>query len=323
MTPEQIVNGLSAWDANKFTIVQHESEWYDKAESKSIFDLLLQMYKEHDIDLPAKLEHEKERVNKLIWMQDESKIGFGKHVWSWWPINALKAHVITATMLKIIFDKSSSNELETMADELNDALEKADLNSELKICHFCGQCRQETAGYILKSEDLTYSAKALKLKFSYYSTHPDEADIDGYIAPRDRKNVDQEKIANRIYANRIGNGGISSGDGWKYRGRGIKQLTGRSNYKEFTEFHKTFWGEKVDFELNPDLLLTEAKYAVRSGIYFWAKHELGKIAEKGKSKAVADRISSIVNKYDGEVGFNRRYENMKKALETNIFKDAF
>jgi hypothetical protein len=66
MTPEQIVNGLSAWDANKFTIVQHESEWYDKAESKSIFDLLLQMYKEHDLALPYKLAHEKERVNKLV-----------------------------------------------------------------------------------------------------------------------------------------------------------------------------------------------------------------------------------------------------------------
>jgi hypothetical protein len=83
---EQIVKGLSAWDANKFTIVQHESEWYDKAESKSIFETLLAMFKEHDMDLPAKLEHEKERVNKLIWMQDESKIGLGKHVWSWWPV---------------------------------------------------------------------------------------------------------------------------------------------------------------------------------------------------------------------------------------------
>jgi muramidase (phage lysozyme) len=112
MTPEQIVNGLSAWDANKFTIVQHESEWYDKAESKSIFDLLLQMYKEHDIDLPAKLEHEKERVNKLIWMQDESKIGFGKHVWSWWPINitSVKKTWADTTFAQLLGKVESNND---------------------------------------------------------------------------------------------------------------------------------------------------------------------------------------------------------------------
>ncbi len=82
-TPEEIVKHLSQWDANKFTIVQHESEWHDKAESKSIFDTLLQMFKERDLELPFKLEHEKQRVNQLIWMQD---VGIGKHVWSWWPI---------------------------------------------------------------------------------------------------------------------------------------------------------------------------------------------------------------------------------------------
>lgn len=319
-TPEEIVKHLSEWDANKFTIVQHESEWHDKAESKSIFDTLLQMFQERDLELPFKLEHEKQRVNQLIWMQD---VGIGKHVWSWWPINSIRSHKITANMLKVIFDESLPDELETMAYELNSSLNKAGLNSELKICHFCGQCRQETAGYILKSENLIYSSSALKLKFSYYSQHPNEADIDGYTDPRYKKNVDQEKIANRIYANRIGNGDIASGDGWRYRGRGIKQLTGRANYRDFTKFHEIFWEERVDFELNPDLLLTDAKYAVRSGIYFWAKNNLGNIAEKGETRAIADKISSIINKYDGEVGFERRYQNMKKAIKNKIFKDAF
>jgi putative chitinase len=253
-------------------------------------------------------------------MQD---VGIGKHVWSWWPINSIRSHKITANMLKVIFDESLPDELETMAYELNSSLNKAGLNSELKICHFCGQCRQETAGYILKSENLIYSSSALKLKFSYYSQHPNEADIDGYTDPRYKKNVDQEKIANRIYANRIGNGDIASGDGWRYRGRGIKQLTGRANYRDFTKFHEIFWEERVDFELNPDLLLTDAKYAVRSGIYFWAKNNLGNIAEKGETRAIADKISSIINKYDGEVGFERRYQNMKKAIKNKIFKDAF
>jgi hypothetical protein len=148
MTPEQIVNGLSAWDANKFTIVQHESEWYDKAESKSIFDLLLQMYKEHDIDLPAKLAHEKERVNKLIWMQDESKIGFGKHVWSWWPVlNTSKQVNVTIQMLKQIFDdinnNSKDNFLQAIANDINENADIYKLNTELRISHFFAQVREE------------------------------------------------------------------------------------------------------------------------------------------------------------------------------------
>ncbi len=98
-TPEDIVKHLSEWDANKFTIVQHESEWHDKAESKSIFDTLLQMFQERDLELPFKLEHEKQRVNQLIWMQD---VGIGKHVWSWWPVfNYEKINICNCKNIKV------------------------------------------------------------------------------------------------------------------------------------------------------------------------------------------------------------------------------
>lgn len=134
--------------------------------------------------------------------------------------------------------------------------------------------------------------------------------------------ANQEAIANHAYANRIGNGNIESGDGWRYRGRGIKQLTGRDNYRDFTTFHAEFWGESVDFEANPELLTSDPKYAVRSGIYFWAKHNLGSKADAGATKDAADEISAIVNEYDGDAGFQNRYNNMFKAYNDHTFREV-
>jgi predicted chitinase len=328
MTPEQIVNGLSAWDANKFTIVQHESEWYDKAESKSIFDLLLQMYKEHDIDLPAKLEHEKERVNKLIWMQDESKIGFGKHVWSWWPVlNTSKQVNVTIQMLKQIFDdinnNSKDNFLQAIANDINENADIYKLNTELRISHFFAQVREEAGSRCRVEESFDYSPDGLKSTFKYFRHHPDEADLYGRTSSH---SANPEAIANRAYngesGNRgLGNGNISSGDGWKYRGRGLKQLTGRNNYSSFTNSYSSiFIDEDINFIINPGILL-EAKYAIRSAVYFWLSNNLYNIADEGVNQTSSNKITEIINQYTDS--YDARFNHLNKIWNNHVFKSAF
>jgi predicted chitinase len=114
--------------------------------------------------------------------------------------------------------------------------------------------------------------------------------------------ADYEAIANGAYGGRteLGNRGISSGDGWKYRGRGLKQLTGRDNYTLFQCWHSKHsaqWpNDRPDFVENPDLLL-EMKYAVRSAACFWLSNKLYEIADRGSALEVVDSITSVINKH--------------------------
>lgn len=233
--------------------------------------------------------------------------------------------IITGGMLANVYNNATAAQRDIAAKELNWFINRGQLDSELRLAHFLGQTRQETAGHILKTENLNYKVAVLKAKFGYYSNNPEKADAHGRVQDKNGKvtqAADQEAIANHAYANRIGNGNIASGDGWRYRGRGIKQLTGRGNYKSFTTGHEDLWLEKKDFEAEPELLATDAKYAVRSGIWFWVNHNLGLKADGGGTKAVADRISTVVNAYDGAAGFTNRFNYMKEILDAGTFKNV-
>ena len=109
--------------------------------------------------------------------------------------------------------------------------------------------------------------------FNYFENDQTEADEFGKTSDH---YSNPEGIANRAYANRNGNGDVETGDGWRYRGRGMFQTTGRGNYRQLTEsYHKVF-GEFVDFEKQPDLV-TEPKYAARAAAIFWLDHEFVEI----------------------------------------------
>ncbi|WP_106224166.1 glycoside hydrolase family 19 protein [Photobacterium damselae] len=317
-----IVENLTSWDSCKHVIAKHESEWATPSSNKSFLSKLVEKYS--DTKFTQLIEHEKERIDNLIWIPEVSKLGIGDDVWNWWPIcssgSVFVNGDITAAMLKSIFNKGSTSELEVAANEINIVRQKGELKSILELCYFVGQCKQETGGAILKSENLIYSANVLKTKFGFYSRNHDIADAHGYSSPSNKSRANQEAIANHAYANRIGNGNINSGDGWRYRGRGLKQLTGRGNYRKFTTFHKMYWGEDVDFEKEPDLLATDAKYAVRSGLFFWIYNKLGKKAKSGMNKETSDAISTVVNAFDGNVGFIKRYNNAKKVYIDGVFE---
>ena len=148
-----------------------------------------------------------------------------------------------------------------------------------RAAHFFGQTAHETGGFKAFSENLNYGAKGLRGIFGKYFKTDAEA------LKYERK---PEMIANRVYASRMGNGPEASGDGWKYRGRGALQLTGKSNYEAFAKFCN-----RPDVMTNPDLVATEL--AFESAMFFFERNKLWAICDQGVTDATILSISKKVN----------------------------
>ena len=157
----------------------------------------------------------------------------------------------------------------------------------IRAAHFFAQTAHETGGYALFSENLNYSVKGLQNTFGKY--FPGNLEESYARQP--------EKIANRVYASRMGNGNEASGDGWKYRGRGALQLTGKSNYEAFANYLK-----KPEILTNPDLVATT--YAFESAMYFFDKNKLWSICDKGINDAAITELTHRIN--GGENGLDDR-----------------
>jgi putative chitinase len=160
-----------------------------------------------------------------------------------------------------------------------DIVDKYEINTPLRKAHFLAQITHESGGFKYTKENLNYSGKALYSVFRKY--FPTLDSTTNYA----RK---PEKIANKVYANRMGNGNESSGEGWKYRGRGVIQLTGKSNYEAFS---KT---ANQDFVTNPDLVATP-EWALASACWFWKQRKINQYAD-------ADDIHMVTKRING--GFN-------------------
>lgn len=163
-----------------------------------------------------------------------------------------------------------------------------------QAAHFFGQCAHESGNFKVFSENLNYSADGLTKIFKKY--FPTVASTAGYA----RK---PEKIANKVYANRMSNGPESSGDGWKFRGRGPIQLTGKANYTQFAADIG-----RPDVLTNPDIVATEL--AFESALWFFRKNNLFAIADKGVTDAVITQITRRVN--GGTHGLQDRITKTKK-----------
>jgi putative chitinase len=146
-----------------------------------------------------------------------------------------------------------------------------------QLAHILGQCHHESGGFTADVENLNYGAKGLMSIFKKY--FPTEALAKAY----ERQ---PEKIANRVYASRMGNGDEKSGEGWKYRGRGALQLTGKDNYRAFTAFIKE------DCVSNPDLV--RGKYFLESALFFFNKNGLLPLCTTVTTDSIT-RVSKRVN----------------------------
>ena len=168
--------------------------------------------------------------------------------------------------------------------------------SPVRAAHFFAQTAHETGGFKAFSENLNYNAKGLMGIFKKY--FPDAATAAKY----ERK---PEAIANRVYASRMGNGPESSGDGWRYRGRGALQLTGRDNYKAFADYCK-----RPDVMSNPDLVATEL--AFESAMFFFERNKLWAICDQGVTDAAILSLTKKIN--GGTHGLADRSDKTKKYI---------
>ena len=173
-----------------------------------------------------------------------------------------------------------------------DTAAKFGIDTPLRLAHFLAQCGHESGGFRLTQENLNYSAKGLNGIFKKY--FPTEAAAAPY-------NRNPQKIANKVYSNRMGNGTEASGDGYKFRGRGYIQLTGKDNY---TAFGKSIG---VDMTVNPDLVASQ--YALLSAAWFFTKNGLHKMADGGATDAVVTSITKRVN--GGTIGLADRIKHFK------------
>jgi len=177
--------------------------------------------------------------------------------------------------------------------QIPEVMDKFQINTPLRLCHFLAQCGHESGNFKAVNENLNYGAKGLRGIFpKYFPT-------DALAAEYERK---PEKIANKIYGGRMGNGPEASGEGYKFRGRGYIQLTGKDNYSAF---------DKVvteDITANPDLVAT--KYPLLSAAWFWNSRKLNEIADKGATDAEVTAITKKVN--GGTIGLDDRIKHFKE-----------
>jgi putative chitinase len=168
--------------------------------------------------------------------------------------------------------------------------------SPVRAAHFFAQTAHETGGFKAFGENLNYSAKGLRGIFGKYFP------TDALAAQYERK---PEKIANRVYASRMGNGPEASGDGWRYRGRGALQLTGKDNYKAFADYCK-----RPDVMSNPDIVATEL--AFESAMFFFERNKLWAICDQGITDAAILALTKKIN--GGTHGLADRSEKTKKYI---------
>ena len=157
---------------------------------------------------------------------------------------------------------------------LLDTFQKYEINTPQRQAAFIGQCAHESGNFKVLQENLNYSAKGLMATWS--SRFPD-------MDTAERYERQPEKIANKVYA-RADMGNTDDGDGWKYRGRGVIQLTGKNNYRTCGE------ALGLDLVVNPDLIL-EPQYACLSAGWFWNKRGLNTLADANDIETITKRVN--------------------------------
>jgi putative chitinase len=169
------------------------------------------------------------------------------------------------------------------------------ITTNLRLAHFLAQCALESTGFTATVENLNYSAPRILVIFKKYFQNVNPA---GYAH-------NPQKLGSRVYANRMGNGDEASGDGFKFRGRGYIQLTGKNNYTSFS----TFVGE--DCVASPDLVAT--KYPLASAAFYFNSNKIWAICDRGADDATVTRVTKAVN--GGTTGLPERIQNFRKFMQ--------
>ena len=203
--------------------------------------------------------------------------------------------ILTGDRLASVFPDANTERLSAIARELDLRIVSGQLETRERLIHFLAQMRQEAGDDASLEEGLNYRPQGLRDTYRYFADNPEEAERYGRT---EEHPADPVSIANLAYANRNGNGDPASGDGWTYRGRGLFQLTGRANYRDFSVWHEKTFAEGIDFEADPDRA-AETNYAVRSAVFFWLDHGLPALADAGLTDEATDTITRRINQRIG------------------------
>jgi len=206
------------------------------------------------------------------------------------PVQATAPVAIPPSAFKL--DALKGHIPDAVIAQIPDTAAKFNITNPLRLAHFLAQCGHESAGFKAIQENLNYSADGLKKIFGKY--------FPGDLANSYAKQP--AKIASRVYGSRMGNGDESTGEGYKYRGRGYIQLTGKSNYTNFAKFI----GE--DTINDPDLVAT--KYPLASAAFFFNSNNLWSICDKGADDATVTAVTKRVN--GGTIGLPDRIKHFKE-----------
>ena len=180
-----------------------------------------------------------------------------------------------------------------LQEHFKETIEKYSINTVFRCAHFLSQIMHESGDFKFKEENLNYSENGLLLTFSKYFNKDNVKDY--------ARNP--QKIANRVYSNRMGNGNEESGDGYNYRGRGFIQITGRSNYLK--TIHSLGLSEPEQ--------LKEDRYPMLSAGWFWDSNRINLLADKGLTDDVIKEVTKKIN--GGYIGLADRTEKLNEICE--------
>jgi len=206
--------------------------------------------------------------------------------------SVIKEDVIIPSGGPLSLEKLRGHIPDSVISQIPETATKFNITNNLRLAHFLAQCGHESGGFKAVSENLNYSSDGLKKIFGKY--------FPGNLSESYAKQP--EKIASRVYGGRMGNGDESTKEGYKFRGRGFIQLTGKSNYTNFTKFI----GE--DCVSNPDLVST--KYPLASAAFFFNNNNLWSICDKGADVATVTAVTKRVN--GGVIGINDRIKHFNE-----------
>jgi putative chitinase len=204
----------------------------------------------------------------------------------------IKEDVVIAPVGSLNIGKLKGHIPDAVIAQIPETAKKFNITNNLRLAHFLSQCGHESGNFKAVSENLNYSADGLKKIFGKY--FPGNLNESYARQP--------EKIAARVYASRMGNGDEASKEGFKFRGRGYIQLTGKANYTNFTKFI----GE--DCVANPDLVAT--KYPLASAAFFFDSNKLWAICDRGADDATVTAVTKRVN--GGTIGLPDRIKHFKE-----------
>lgn len=207
------------------------------------------------------------------------------------PSNVINEDIIIPSNGSLKLERLKGHIPDSVIAQIPETAAKFNITNNLRLAHFLAQCSHESGSFKAVSENVNYSADGLKKIFAKY--------FPGNLSESYARQP--QKIANRVYGGRMGNGPEETGDGFKYRGRGYLQLTGKNNYSKFAKFI----GE--DTVNNPDLVAT--KYPLASAAFFFDSNKLWSICDEGSDNKTITKLTKRIN--GGVIGLSARIHEFK------------